>query len=343
MATVARPLQLACHAAQVPASAADGTPPARVQLLPAGTFGGADGRGPWIVRDGAAVVAASLAKAATTSGQIPIDFDHASFLDADTAPAAGWITGLEIDSDGCLCGDVEWTPRGAQAIASKEYRFLSPVFDFVAGSFPGEVVCLRGAGLTNRPNLRLTALSAQDARLSPSSDPSMTPEQLAALRAALGLAADASTETVLNAARTAQARAQAPDPAQYVPVAVHTAVVTELNTMKLETRKAEAARQVEAAITAGKITPGQREWATAYCTQNPEGFAQFVGAQPTIVAAGASAADAGKDGADAAARDNVTALNADERRIAELLGQDPAKVLAQKQRDAAAPSTSRTE
>jgi phage I-like protein len=332
MAPSTRSLLTASCAAALPAASADGTPPARVQLLPAGQFAGVDGRGPWVVTDVAALVAASLAGAAVTGGQIAIDFDHAGFTEADCAPAAGWITALEADDTGALYGTVEWTPRGAQAVRDREYRFISPVFDFVAGTYPGEILRLRGAGLSNRPNLRLTALSAQDAAPPPSPAPPMTPEQLAALRATLGLQADATADLVLNAARTARERAQAPDPSAFVPIATHQAVVTELNAMKRATQQAEAARQVEAAITAGKLTPGQRAWATAYCAQDPAGFASFVEAQPTIVAPGAAATA----GAASAAGAAETALNADERAVADLLGLDHAKVLAQKARDTAA-------
>lgn len=55
---------------------------------------------------------------------------------------------------------------------------------------------------------------------------------------------------------------------------------------KLAGRDAET--EVAAAIAAGKITPGQKDWAVSYCTRDPEGFKAFVGAAPRIVPAGSN-------------------------------------------------------
>ena len=43
--------------------------------------------------------------------------------------AAGWFKGLELRENGDeLWGEVEWTPKAAEAIRNKEYRFVSPSF-----------------------------------------------------------------------------------------------------------------------------------------------------------------------------------------------------------------------
>jgi len=60
--------------------------------------------------------------------------------------------------DGALWGRVEWTPHGAAALIVREYRYISPVFQY---SSDGEVTRLLRAGLTNNPNLYLTAISAR--------------------------------------------------------------------------------------------------------------------------------------------------------------------------------------
>jgi len=41
--------------------------------------------------------------------------------------------------------------------------------------------------------------------------------------------------------------------------------------------------EVEKAITSGKLAPVQKEWAIDYCARDPEGFAKFIGAAPTIL------------------------------------------------------------
>ena len=91
---------------------------------------------------------------------MPIDYDHATDFAAPEgrpAPAAGWIREL-AERDGALWGSVEWTPHGAKAITSREYRYISPVFQY---SPDGAVTRLLRAGLTNNPNLYLTAISAR--------------------------------------------------------------------------------------------------------------------------------------------------------------------------------------
>ena len=124
-----------------------------VQLLPAGTFSGRDGRGPYFC-DCAAVVRESLR---TLNGApLPVDYGHA-MEEATTrarAEAAGWISRLEVRPDG-IYGTVDWTTSAQQKVADREYRYLSPVFLHEPG---GRVTSLIRVGLTNLPNLRLKAL-----------------------------------------------------------------------------------------------------------------------------------------------------------------------------------------
>ena len=70
----------------------------------------------------------------------------------------GWIAALEA-RNGALWGKVEWTERGREAgTTSREYRYLSPVFLHSKDS-PQRILQLLSAGLTNSPNLRMTALN----------------------------------------------------------------------------------------------------------------------------------------------------------------------------------------
>lgn len=129
-----------------------------VHLLPARTFQGVDGRGPYHA-DPAAIAAASMGR---PRGKVPllIDFVHQTHLNAaagQAAPAAGWIVELEAREDGAW-GRVEWTPGGRKALAHREYRFISPVFTHDKG---GTVIRLLGASLVNNPNLdQLPALNS---------------------------------------------------------------------------------------------------------------------------------------------------------------------------------------
>lgn len=151
--------------------------------------------------DAGAVVRASLA--AAPHGVLSIDYNHAADLAAPkggAAPAAGWITNMEATPNG-IWADVEWTDAGARAIASKEYRFLSPSFLHGADRV---ITRILGAALVNRPALpQLTAL-ASAAAVGELMDPT-----LAALLEALGLPKTAD-QTAALAAVTALKAAPAP-------------------------------------------------------------------------------------------------------------------------------------
>ncbi|HEX7128295.1 MAG TPA: phage protease [Thermodesulfobacteriota bacterium] len=305
----------ACHAIAI-AAAADGTPPAVVHLLPAGVFGGRDGRGPWTLSDPAGVIAASMADA---PAGLPIDFDHAIDYAAPAgrpAPAAGWITKLEARETG-LWGAVEWTERGAAAIKAKEYRFLSPVFDYAVES--GAVLRLHRAGLTNNPNLRLTALAAQER-----GDP-MDRETFLRLVALFGLPATADAAAVVAHAQTLVERDKAatatlaalataaslpatapaaelvtaiqakatPDPAKFVPIAQHQAVATQLAELQKTVTEEKATAAVEKAIQAGKLVPAMKEWGLELYRKDPKAFDAYVEKAPVVVQAGAQHSDKG--------------------------------------------------
>lgn len=127
-----------------------GNVPEWIHILPSGTFSGDDGRGPYHVSDPEKLIAASL----PTGGRpLPVDYAHGTVLGARDGAAAGWITALQARDDG-IWAKVEWTKAGRQAVASREYRFISPMLraDGVK-NLSGDVTLLSGAGLTNAPNL----------------------------------------------------------------------------------------------------------------------------------------------------------------------------------------------
>ncbi len=150
---------LAVHGTAIEdADLSSSAPPQWVMLIPAGEFSGRDGRGPFRLADPVRVIAAT--EGLGLAAGVPIDYDHATDFAAPEgrpAPAAGWIREL-AERAGALWGCVEWTPHGAKAITSREYRYISPVFQY---SPDGAVTRLLRAGLTNNPNLYLTAISAR--------------------------------------------------------------------------------------------------------------------------------------------------------------------------------------
>jgi phage I-like protein len=175
-----------------------GQAPEWVELIPAGPeVRGIDGRAWAFGPDDAARVVAAYNRRGLP---VQIDWEHATEHRAPKgleAPAAGWITGLEIRG-GAVWGRVEWTPRAANQIATREYRYLSPVF-YHTQSVPSHVAELVSAGLTNHPNLRLKALNAQAAE---PEDEMKLPKALCAL---LGVAEDATEEQINQQAGAVQA------------------------------------------------------------------------------------------------------------------------------------------
>ncbi|MCL2029542.1 MAG: phage protease [Deltaproteobacteria bacterium] len=169
-------------------NARSGQAPEWIHLLPSGKFTGRDGRGPWLLKDSGAFIRATMAHQA--GADLPLDYEHQSLLAEENgrpAPAAGWIKELRARPDG-IWGRVEWTPRGAAFVASREYRYISPVF---IHDKAGVLERLESAALVAQPNLQLKALNKQGA--------STMEEFLRQLAALLGLAETASQEEIFAA------------------------------------------------------------------------------------------------------------------------------------------------
>jgi len=176
-------------------SLAPGGSPQWVQLLPAGTFAGRDGAGPYHMADPQAVIDATLA--AASGADLPVDYDHQTLWSRENgqaAPAAGWIKDYQARPDGSIWGLVEWTQAAADRLADRQYRYLSPVFWHDA---VGNVTRIEHAALTNIPNLELAAVAS---RL-PNHGGEMDPKLLAALIAALGLPAETTAEQLVAHAK----------------------------------------------------------------------------------------------------------------------------------------------
>lgn len=268
------------------------TAPDWVELFPSGpAIKARDGRA-WTLEP-SRVVAAFQAN----NGPLAIDWEHAQAHLApkgQQAPAAGWINELE-ERNGAIWGRVEWVATAARQILAREYRYLSPDFDYAKD---GRILRLNGAGLVNRPALVMTALSRNN--------PNQETEDMSlkAIAAALGLKDDADEKAVLAAiadrnterkALCAKLKIDEGSDAQAIDGAIAklqtetetalaavkaspaAAEVTALKTDLEQTRTALAAlqkkdadREIDAALDAaaaeGKITPASRETYRAMCT-----------------------------------------------------------------------------
>lgn len=237
-----------------------------VHLLPAGTFHGRDGRGPYKLADAATVMAASREGAGRAL--MPIDYDHQIDLaghNGKPAPAAGWIKALQARADG-IWGLVEWTERAASHLGQREYRYLSPVFTH---SRDGTVTRLLRAALTNNPNLdQLTALASMENKMDP----------LVELRQLLDLPTDADMTAILAKVRellTAR-QASAPDPTRFVPIGDFERAVAEVNRLNQGVSLQAATDHVTTQIVSGKLPPFLKEWGISLCSVNKPEFNKFM-------------------------------------------------------------------
>lgn len=336
-------LSLCVDLAAAGARNAPATAPDRVQLIPAGPrIVGRDGR-EWLFD--AQAVADVLEAFDAGRAKLPIDRNHAQELRApkgEESPAAGWIESLFVE-DGSLWGQVIWTDRGRNEVAAREYRYLSPAFDYDPET--GRVSRLASAGLTNSPNLHLQALNHREA--SPMNRSALL---VAAITTALGLSADAADDavaTAINSLKTtaddASARALNAEKAQpsldrYVPRADYDALVTRATNAEDAVKARDAAEHKAAvdgaianALKAGKITPATEDYHRASCADAAglARFRAFCAAAPEVGGAtdlGTRKPDAGKP----------AALNAEEAAICRATGIDPKNFAAIRDEEATA-------
>ena len=66
---------------------------------------------------------AMKAQIAQRGVDLVVDYEHQTLKGVE-APAAGWVKELKLE-DGNIVAVVEWTPRGAEYLKNKEYRYLS--------------------------------------------------------------------------------------------------------------------------------------------------------------------------------------------------------------------------
>ncbi|NYZ12881.1 hypothetical protein HL658_09980 [Azospirillum sp. RWY-5-1] len=139
--------------------------------------------------------------------------------------------------------------------------------------------------------------------------------------AAVGLAAGAETPAVLAAVTARPATA---DPAKYVPMEQYLATAAALTALQKETAAAGADAAIDAAVTAGKITPATRDHFKAVYAANPAGWPALAAALPVIVPPGGGAAPPGKPAGTAGQPDETEAT------VFRLLGIDTAAAMKTK-------------
>lgn len=248
----------------------------------------------------AELAAAIIADLDARSNRLVIDYEHQTLLSAENgqpAPAAGWFKKLEWrEGDGLYAVDVEWTARAKEMIEGDEYKFISPVFSY--NKKTGAVTRLLNAALTNNPALDgmdEVAAEAASRLLTHSTElESLTmdmEELLKQLRWMLNLPALATADEIMaeltkaidiikaaapeaaaasfslgafvktNAEQVAALKAQAPDPAKFVPVETMKAMQDDLAALRAKVHGSEVEALVTVALADGRLLPPQESWA----------------------------------------------------------------------------------
>ena len=284
------------------------TPPGEIHLLPAGTFSGQDGRGPYHLRDAEALIQASM-----RGGKIPVDENHATDLAAprgEPAPARGWITAMHARADG-VWGTVEWTNAGAALMADRAYRGVSPV---ITATKAGVVQRVLRASLVNVPNLPLTSLHHQETTmdfmtqlrealaLDKAADEAAVLHAVGALKskpdlhsaiataAGISLGADLSQEAretqIITEVKSLHARATAATQGSQQMATQLATLETELHQMKSTAARAKAERVIDKALAEGKPVRALRDHFITRHMENPGAVEKELAAFPSLHAGG---------------------------------------------------------
>jgi phage I-like protein len=256
---------------------------------------------------------AMKAQIAQRGVDLVVDYEHQTLKGVE-APAAGWVKELKAE-DGYIKAVVDWTPRGAQYLENKEYRYISPVV--TVSKQTGKAMGLHSLALTNTPAIeKMNPIINSDTFEGGQNNMDM--QKLAQL---LGLGADATADQIEEALESIMAEnkslkegQQPPDDKVVAnkavcelldlkagaPVADVTAkimelkggvingvnVIEELKALKQQNAENAADEAVTLALKGGKITPAQKEWAKSYALSDPKGFASFVEKAPQVVPMG---------------------------------------------------------
>ncbi len=196
---------------------------------------------------------------------LPIDYEHQTLggefaSPSGQAPAAGWIKNLAGEPGVGLMAEIEWTPQGRSMIASKQYRYLSPVA--VVRKADRKLVGIHSAALTNKPAI-VGMRPIVNGRRVPVQNASDSP--LESLRGELGLPDDSLAEEILIAAGQ------------------------RLALLRAEARQQQAQMRIRDALRSGKLVEAQRAWAEEVLRRDEALFEEWMRSAPVVVTPGVTA------------------------------------------------------
>ena len=280
--------------------------------------------------------------AAFNAAQPPvIDYEHQTLhkeANGQPAPAAGWMHGLRWIEGRGLFAEAELTERARALVQSGEYRYFSPVFEYARGS--GEVTRILMGALTNHPAIAgmeaVNLMAAASARFTTTPTTSTKEsddmnELLKKLLAALGLPEDASEEQALAAIKAltdkpavaaTTATTTAPDPAQYVPVAVVQELQNNIAALSASVHSRAVDDVIAPALGDGRLLPAEEAWARD-TAKTPAGLASLTSLLKVRQPIAALASTQTKGQPPAAAATDTHGLTADELAVAAACGMTP--------------------
>ncbi len=208
---------------------------------------------------------AGLAVAAFTEHgtDLPIDYEHQTLggsysSPSGQAPAAGWIKRIFAQTGVGLLADIEWTEQAKQMLASRQYRYLSPVA--IIRKTNRKLVAIHSAALTNKP--AIVGLQPIASRADGPAVPTEEEGPLARLRVELNLPTDSGPDEVLLAASQ------------------------RIVDLAEEARRRHAEQRIREAIRAGKLVEAQRAWAEVLVAREEGLFDEWLRSAPIVVAPG---------------------------------------------------------
>ena len=288
--------------------------PTEIQLFPYGEVETSDGT--FLVDDMA--MREMISAFSEKGNDLVFDYEHQT-LSGNEAPAAGWIKQLTNKGKEGFWAVIDWTERAKTYLSNKEYRYFSPVG--LKRLSDNRMVRLHSIALTNTPktyqmeplvNKQLPGQEDQGGLTKGGSI--MLLEKLIAL---LGLAEGATEEDVAAAIEKLMSASQSgtevvaskeviealglsekASKSEVVGTILalkqpgNVVSMQEFQSLKKKLAERERTELVTLALSSGKITPAQKEWAEGYAERDAEGFKVFISKAPVVVPVG----DAGGDG-----------------------------------------------
>jgi phage I-like protein len=231
---------------------------------------------------------------------IVFDYEHQTLADVK-APAAGWCREWRYSEGIGIEARIKWTEEAAGYLAKGEYRYFSPVFNIRQED--KRLVAVHSVALTNAP--RTNNIKPLLAKLGAELNKENGMDSLKIMIAALKLKEDATEDDVVAAV----AELQKQSPVEVVSKAVVDALGVDTNDESTVVASIHALKQTEKtmvskadfdaltrtlakrdgdeivakAMSDGKITPDQKEWAEEYAGRDLNGFKTFVSKAPVVI------------------------------------------------------------